>query len=181
MIRAYHAQCVRTTAMMTLTIPVPRIPVRNIARMIVGKVRNVSHRRISTESTMPPHSAATHPTAVLATRIIARMTETAPSDVRAPNARRERTSRPRWSVPSQWSALGPSSLRSRCVSMGSPEPTSGAKSASPAMNARITAAIMTSGCRKNVIVVPRFRSEAADRATRRGYRRRACRARTRPS
>jgi hypothetical protein len=76
---------------------------------------------------------------------------------------RERLSRPSWSVPSQFSALGPLSLRMTVCSSGSKGAISGAKTASTTWSATTASAMQSSGCsrRSRRIVQLRTRGSIA--------------------
>ncbi|MNM85144.1 hypothetical protein D3C81_972530 [compost metagenome] len=104
--RAYQAQWDRAMAMITLLRPVPSKVTKKNARTSVGKVMNMSHRRISSRSVRPPTNPATPPTASPSASTSARVRITLPKDRRVPTISRESRSRPRWSVPSQWLASG---------------------------------------------------------------------------
>jgi hypothetical protein len=95
-----------TMAMITLPTPVPGMATTHSARMISGNDRNTSISRCTVMSMRPP----TLPRAAPITRpaeapTMAAETPTS-SAVREPKMRRDRTARPKASVPSQCAALG---------------------------------------------------------------------------
>ncbi len=93
--RAYQAQWVRTMARTTLVMPRPRTPVRNMARIKVGKVINASQTRMIRLSTQPPSQPDTDPTTNPVPSTSPAMTRTDPSDTLVPAMSRDNTSRPK--------------------------------------------------------------------------------------
>jgi hypothetical protein len=76
-----------------------------------GKAKTRSFARMTTSSTHPPaRAAARSPRGTPASRPMPTATTATAMEVRAPTMIIDRTSRPRWSVPSQWAAEGPRSL-----------------------------------------------------------------------
>ena len=87
--------------------------------MIGGKQSTRSVRRISASSQMPRAQAATMPTVVPMAAPSSTTVKPASSDRRAPCSRREKTSRPSTSVPSQCAVVGGCSrFTTSCASGG---------------------------------------------------------------
>src|SRR5712692_3481971 len=86
----------------------PTIAARKIANVSAGNASQASVIRMITWSTQPPRYPDRIPSTV--PRMPAKITAMKPttSETRGPKMRRERTSRPRWSVPSRCSPVPPS-------------------------------------------------------------------------
>jgi hypothetical protein len=87
------------------------------ASMIDGTDMTTSVRRMMSQSAMPPANAATLPRTMPTPRLMVVTKMATVVAVRAPHRMRLSTSRPNWSVPSQWSALGGSLISLRFCSM----------------------------------------------------------------
>ncbi len=86
------------------------------ARMMPGKAKTRSARRMITLSTQPPKKPAIPPsTAPMIMAAMTRMTASG-SVIRAPNRTREKTSRPSSSVPNQCAQDGPARIANFCAS-----------------------------------------------------------------
>ena len=86
----------------------PREAVIAIASTSAGNASSASMTRIASRSKVPPRYPARSPTETPTRNPM--LTEMTPTDseMREPQRTRENTSRPRSSVPSRWSRLGPS-------------------------------------------------------------------------
>ena len=89
------------------------------ANITVGKERTVSKRRTSAWSSQRGPKPATSPsTSPIASATPIATSETS-SAICPPTSTREKMSRPSWSVPSRWSALGGSSFARMSIRLGS--------------------------------------------------------------
>ena len=97
----------------------PRSAATVRARIRGGKENMASMRRMITLSTAPRKKPAMSPSGMAIAAATATISKVARSDVRPPQIRRLKMSRPRSSVPSQWASEGPALIRLRFWVFGS--------------------------------------------------------------
>ena len=90
-----------------------------IARRIVGNESSTSTPRMIARSAQPPRQAASAPSGTPPSTASATDTKPIVSEMRAPQIVRERTSRPRLSVPNGWPPDGPCRLAASAIASGS--------------------------------------------------------------
>ena len=103
-----------------------------------GKTRTMSTTRMATSSVAPPALPENAPTSVPRTPEISTETVVIANEYRLLAMRRDRTSRPRWSVPRGCARLGSSSLASSDWSLGSYGVSMGANAATSAIAANVS-------------------------------------------
>ena len=97
-------------AMIELTAPGPKSAVIMTADRSAGKAKAKSLKRITSSSTQPRRAAASAPRGTPKPAPMATATRATATELWVPTMSMESTSRPKWSVPSQWAAEGGFSL-----------------------------------------------------------------------
>ena len=86
-------------------IEVPSTVSTSSAKISVGIAISASTARLRSWSSQPPTTAAVKPSAMPMVKESSVVASAMPMVSRAPKSRRERRSRPSWSVPSRWSVV----------------------------------------------------------------------------
>ena len=106
-------------ATMALISPGPTSVVIRMATITEGKAKVRSEKRSTTHSTIPPQAAAASPMGTPIPMPIPTASTATMKLVSVPLITSDNRSRPKWSVPSQWVALGPAKRRAMAIcSMG---------------------------------------------------------------
>ena len=124
------------TEIMPLVRPMPKAPVTPMASTMAGKDSKVSTTRLIASSSQPPTKPAIRPTGMPIRQAMLTARKLAYSVAGAPWISRLSTSRPRSSVPSQWSPLGGSSMLLTFCAVGECGAITVANTATPTRNSR---------------------------------------------